>query len=49
MKNYGDWTLQRTGYPCNDPYLMLNQDEIYELESESKDGRTKFVLRKAFE
>lgn len=29
--------------------LMLNQDEIYEISSESKDGRTKFTLKKSFE
>ena len=29
--------------------LMLNQDEIYEISSESKDGRTKFTLKKTFE
>lgn len=29
--------------------LMLNADEIYELVSERKDGRTKFVLKKTFD
>lgn len=29
--------------------LMLNQDEIYEISSESKDGCTKFTLKKTFE
>ncbi len=29
--------------------LMLTQDEIYEISSESRDGRTKFTLKKTFE
>ncbi len=29
--------------------LMLTQDEIYEISSESMDGRTKFTLKKTFE